>query len=501
MTDTLDRRPAWLSAGLATGLVATLTLVFGVFLGRPLTTVVGLTGAVGVARTATTLASSRAETARIDRAGASIVFVLGILLLVVPWLWLPPADAFVVTSLVVATAFVGLAGADAVAGPETGPLFSVCWRSRDVFAVAAVVFGVVQSGLLVTILSSSVTLASRQLRTSFVGAVVSLEVLVYLVLLLLPKAQRALEERVGTTGAERIATITVGGRSVESTLGHVRSWVHDNVAVVALQLVILLIRGAFVERLLLAADPIGPLLRALLASGVVHLPLLLVAILSGLVLVGAFVHSLLVENTNVDPPAMAADSVGALVVATVVGAISLALPAHLTGLVFVGSPAEMATVYGPAAILLGTLAVVALAVPIAITLLSMLATATGLASSRTSGFLVGAGLVLFAAVVGAEQELPAILIFVAVAVAILTWDLGEQARYLGVMIGNSGVSDDVETLHATAAIGVGVVGVLIAAVAGYLLGPVTTTASQAFFGLALAVVAAVLAMATLKRGR
>ena len=88
------------------------------------------------------------------------------------------------------------------------------------------------------------------------------------------------------------------------------------------------------------------------------------------------------------------------------------------------------------------------------------------------------------------------MVFVGVAVAILVWELGEQATYLGTTIGSDGISDGVEAVHATAALGVAAVGIAVASVVGYVLGPLTVAPERALLGIALSLVAVVFVVAT-----
>jgi len=492
---TIDRHPTWLSSRLAGALAAVVVLAHGVAVGQPLAAIVCLGGAVGLVGTAGRLASDRTKTPRDERAGTTLWFVTSLFVLLAPTTWLGPLAIAVIYLPLTGVVFVGLAGAGAIDGTHADSFFSVCWRTRDVFALAAIVLGAIQTGVLLALIVGGTRAIVSAPTTGLVAALVLLEGVLYGVVIALPAALRELDERVGTDSAERVATVTVGDRPIEESLRTVSSWVHDNVFLVVVQLGFVVFAGPFIERAVLATGPVGHTVVAVFTSGVLHLPLLVVVVLSALVVGGAFVHEILTTRAWIDPPALATDAAGSLVAVVVIGTGSLVVPRALTEAVFPPTTEQLGLFYGPGAVILLVTAVIALCLPIALSVATYVAALTGLSSDRSAGFFVGAALVLTGSIVAAEAGLPALVVFVGVGAAVLVWEFGEQASYLGVVVGNDGVSDGVETVHATAAIGVAAAGVAIASVVGYVIGPLAVGSERATLAIALSLVAAVFVLA------
>lgn len=488
---TIDRRPTWLSSRLAGALAAVVVVVHGIAVGQPLSALVALLGAVGIVAAAGRLARDRDETARNERAGTTLWFVASLFVALAPVTWLDLLATAVVYLPLAGVVFVGLASAAAIDGEHADAFFSVCWRTRDVFALGALVLGAIQSGGLYVLAVGAANGVVSIPAGGLVGAIVLLEVLLYGVTITLPAALRELDERVGTDSAERLATVTVGDEPIEESLRAVSSWVHQHALLVVVQLALVVIGGPSLERTLLAAGPVGNAAVAVFTAAILHVPLLVIVVLSTLVVGAAVVHEILTTRAWIDPPALATDAVGGLAGVLVIGTLSLVVPRVLTDAVFPGQTEQLALFYGPGAVVLLWLAVVALCVPIVLSLGTWLAARTGLSSDRSAGFLVGAALVVTGSVVAAEAELSGLVVFVGVAAAVLVWEFGEQARYLGVAIGSDGVSDGVETVHATAALGVAAVGVTVASAVGYVIGPVSIGTDRAALAIALSLVAAV----------
>lgn len=486
MTDGPDRRPTWLSSRLSLSLVVTLTLVYGIVLRVPVATAIGLIGAGGIINAAESVTNPDAS--RRDRAMGSVGLAISALVVLVAGsligarvVWLPLASVVLV----------GFSGSDAIFGGENGELFSVCGRSRDVLAVAGVVLALVQTGLL----WESVALTTKTVTDTFdqfLGfAILALEGLIYVVASSLPVAQRELDERVGSPQTEQFVTVSVGGRQVDEALIVVREWFHSHLVLVFVQAVALLFGSGYVESVLWAGQPVGPAIAAVFTSGILHLLLALIAIVAVFVIVGAKVHEWITATNAFDPPAAAAGATGGFVIATVVTPVSMLFPRSFQSLL-AGAIAGIAGVVGPGAALLWFIAGVLMAVSLSILVTSLVAWLSSLASLRTSGSFVSAVLVLVAAVAAAETGISAVIVFASVAVAVLVWDLGEQASYLGVTIDESGRSDEAEAVHAMGAIGVGVAAVAVASGASYLLEPLSIASDQATVALVLSLVAVLL---------
>jgi len=318
---------------------------------------------------------------------------------------------------------------------------------------------------------------------------------VYALVVSLLWAQRELDERLATERVRQTVAVTVGGRSVHGTLRAVHTWVRDHWIVAGVQVVGVFLLGGTVEAVLLSAEPAGPLVVVLFASGLAHALVGILVAVALSVRIGAFVHDTVFRPLQ-DPMATGTDVTGAVLVVVGIGLLSLLVPDALTSVLPSGAATDLSSLVGPAAVLVGLLALVGIVVPLVVFILTQTAVVAGLAAERTSGFLIGSALVLLGSIVAAEQGAPAVVVFVGVAVAVLAWEFGEQATYLGVTVGDD-TDDVVETVHAVAAVAVGVVGVAVASGVGYLLGPLSVGPDRAVVAIVLALVAAVAAVATL----
>ncbi|WP_229122198.1 DUF7519 family protein [Halapricum desulfuricans] len=490
-----DRQPAWLTSRLAAALVSALVVVHGFVAGVPVVAFLALLGALALVRAARSLAVDRSDVARTERAASTIGFVLGALVVVLALAHLDPIARSLLGLPIAGFVLVGLAGHGAIYGPHAGAFTSVYRRSRVTFVVAALLFAFVQGILLSTTVSRGVAWLPVLFSWRFGIALVAFELVVYALVVSLLWAQRELDERLGTERVRQTMAVTVGGRSVHGTLRAVHTWVRDHWIVAGVQVVGVFLLGGTVEAVLLSAVPVGPLVVVLFASGLAHALVGVLVAVALSVRVAAFVHDILFRPLQ-DPMATGTDVTGAVLVAVGSGLLSLLVPDALTSVLPSGAATDLSSAVGPAAVLVGLLALVGIVAPFVVFILTQTAVVVGLAAERTSGFSIGSALVLLGSIVAAEQGAPAVVVFVGVAVAVLAWEFGEQATYLGVTVGDD-TDDVVETVHAVAAVAVGVVGIAVASGVGYLFGPISVGPDRAVVAIVLALVAAVAAVATL----
>ena len=491
-----DRQPTRITTRLAAALVAVLVVVHGVILDVPAIALLALLGALGLVGTARSLAVDRSDVPRNERAVSTIGFVLGALVVILALAHLDPIAGMLLGLPIVGFALVGLAGNGAIYGPHAGAFTSVYQRSRATFVVATLLFV-----LLDVFFSGLVSRGGAGLQALFAWrfgiALVAFELLVYALVVSLLWAERELDERLGVRYVRQPMAVTVGDQSVRETFRYVRNWVHDNWIVAGVQAVGIFLLAETIKEVLLSADPIGPPVIVLFRSGLAHAlvgTLVAVALSSRVAL---FIHDIFVRPLQ-DPMAVGTDIAGAVLVAAGLGLVSLLAPDTLVSMLPNGALTRLSSAINPAAVLLSLLALVGITVPFVVFALTQVAVVAGLAAKRTSGSLVGSGFVLLGSIVAAEQGVSAIVVFSGVAVAVLAWEFGEQATYLGVAVG--GETDDVvETVHAVAAIAVGVVGIAVASGVGYLLGPLSVETERAIVALVLALVGAVAAVATLEK--
>jgi len=488
-----DRQPAWLTSRLAAALVSALVVVHGFVAGVPVVAFLALLGALALVRVARSLAADRSDVARTERAVSTIGFVLGALVVVLALAHLDPIARALVGLPIAGFVLIGFAGHGAIYGPHAGAFTSVYRRSRATFVVAALFFAFVV--LLSTTVARGVAWLPALFSWRFGIALVAFELVVYALVVSLLWAQRELDERLATERVRQTVAVTVGGRSVHGTLRAVHTWVRDHWIVAGVQVVGVFLLGGTVEAVLLSAEPAGPLVVVLFASGLAHALVGILVAVALSVRIGAFVHDTVFRPLQ-DPMATGTDVTGAVLVVVGIGLLSLLVPDALTSVLPSGAATDLSSLVGPAAVLVGLLALVGIVVPLVVFILTQTAVVAGLAAERTSGFLIGSALVLLGSIVAAEQGAPAVVVFVGVAVAVLAWEFGEQATYLGVTVGDD-TDDVVETVHAVAAVAVGVVGVAVASGVGYLLGPLSVGPDRAVVAIVLALVAAVAAVATL----
>lgn len=488
-----ERRPAGLSVSFAALLVVGVGVaVAGQFgIGPALSTVVGFLGVGVVVWSARTVTLDPGETDHRQRLLASVVLTCGSVLVLAPAFALTPAQAVVVAPFLLSALFVGVASAGGMATDTAHHFSALCWRCRDVTAVLMVLTVGLATGLFWAGGVAVVEVGRAVVTTSSLGSLLALQALVFLLVLTLPRAQEVLDSRLGTPAADAVTTVSVAGARIDEVLPQVRRRMTDLWWVGVLQMAAFVAVPQVLDRVLSAVPVFGPGTALLLASGVLHLLVALVVLLAVVTIALGHAHAALVSWTRVDPPRLLASVAGGAVVAFPIAALTLLAPTFVTETLLPQSLHSTAAVYGPGLLLLGPLVVLLLAVPLVLAGLSLVGEVPRLATGRTSGFLVASALALFGTILAALQSAHALVVFAGVAVAILVWDLGEQASYLGTRLGVGAATRETQVVHAAASIAVGVAGIGLAAVMAYLVGPLSLPAGsgRAGLGVALALLA------------
>jgi hypothetical protein len=233
---------------------------------------------------------------------------------------------------------------------------------------------------------------------------------------------------------------------------------------------------AALDWLLAALGPLGGALRTGLASGLLLAPVATAAGLLGAVVVAERLREPATDlAAGTDPRTVAAAAAGFLAV----GATLLA------GIGPVGD--ALATTLGPtagadtlSAVGVGTVLLAlatGLAVAAALTWVGITAVAlvgVTLTASAAGGFGAAAALVGVATVAAAQLGAPAPAVFLGVMGAVAVWDVGHNAVGLGRLVGRRADSARAESVHAGGTLVAGGVGVALAAVGTYLVGPLGT---------------------------
>lgn len=489
----LDRRPSGTSVGIVAAVAGLFTVATAVTAGAVavLSTLVALAGVALLTWGWSIVAVDPGTTPTREVALASVAATAGSLGLLVPLVWLSLVDALLLLPLVCAVLFVGIEGVGRIQPEPMRWLTRLCWRSRDLVALFALLVLATDTGVLWAVTWGSVYGTVLLIRTTSAAALVVLLAECYLLLYFLPRARAVLEQRFGLDSRTRLQGVVVGSQSLDRLLESIRARVVTAWRA-SLAVVVLLVVGRNVfDQVLLSVPVVGPPMVWLLTSGVVHLLVAAVLLPAMATVALGYLHAVLVTNRYFDPSRALASGAGG----AVVGLLTLPtvlIPASATRSVFPPSLTQVAVELGPGTVVLAGIALVLLVLPILLNGVPFAVSGLSLTDARTAGFVTAGLLVLSGTVIGALLGVFVPLVFVGVAVAMLTWDLGAQASYLGVHLGRDTDTRGPELVHAFGSVAVGVVGVTLAAVVAYLVGSVglPTASGRAYVALALALVAA-----------
>ena len=471
----LERRPSPFSVQIAAVIAGVMGLAVAATAGLPvaLLTAVGLLGVVCSVWAGYEVTVDPSETTNSRRALASTALVLGSIFLLVPLLQLTPMETAMVYPFVMAVTFIGFAGAEAFDESASHHLNRLYWRSRDVVAVATVLLVAIYTGFVQTIAVRSVTAGQSLVASNALVSLFVLEVLTYLLIVLLPKAQHVLEHRLGTPAARELAGIRLGGARLDELLPQVREQIHSLWWLFALQLVPFVIFPGLLDAALLGVPVVGGALLFVLTTGIPHVLVGGLALLAAGTIGMGYVHRAVLAWGSIDPPRMLASGVGGLVVAVVVGIPSLLVPEWLTGSVMPPMYQSLSTVYGPAVVLLGGLSLLLLVMPLVLVGLTMLVSVSRIAHTQTSGFQVAGLFVLVGTLAMAVEQAPALLVFCSIVALLVVLDLGTYGSWLGHQLGDEVDTRDVEVVHVVGSLALGVVAIGVVSLLMYLTGPIS----------------------------
>lgn len=470
----VDRSPSRFGTRVALAAAVVVVLALGVSVGTLFETAGGVVGVLAALRGVRALGERGTD----RRAAASLWLTLGTTVALVSlgaaqYTTVPGATVTAVGAFAVAAT--GLAG---LPRPDREREAAVLIReSAAAVGVLAVLALIAHADLVGRTVGLAVASGSVVVTHSALAALVALQVIGLALVLSLPLAQEVLDEWL--VAAPPVGRqFGVGPRDVP-----VAYWVALAVQAVAAWRAPWLLAWPLDQ-----LSVLGDAVRVVLTSGVLHAS---AAVLFALVaaLVGArVVQHVVVSVAGDDPPATAAAVAGPLalaVVGTAVLWVALALlPERFT-------PTSTAAVAGSPS---GLLAVVAGALALALVVTYAVGFFAEVAAEvwrgrADAGPLVAGVLVLVAAVAASQGGASALVVFGAVAGALVVWDAGEYAARLGRQVGRC-ESRRAELAHVTGSLLVGAVAVVVTTLAAlaYLAMP-SPGEGRASVALALALVA------------
>ena len=473
----LDTRPTPRTATVAILVAAVAALALGVGIGQPIAAVLGVGGAVVLGIGARALD----EPAALRQAGGSIAAVAGAVLLVASSaLGLAGVDLLLFAGGTLGLTLIAVDGAVGVDRERERTLASCASSNVVLFLVgSAVVAGVVL--FLRYLVPAAVTLWTHAVAQSTLLDLVVVQCLLVLLTVLLDGAVGVLDRWVPNSERDQ--------RSVLESLDDLGTSASDlpkpYLAVIGLQVLFALFPPAVavVER------SFGSTLGSVLQTGLLQHALALVAILLACLVVLGKIQRLTVRWLGEDPSSTLGVTAGgllgfglAVVLELVIWLVSptLGLPDGIA--VFAGMVGFAPFVLLGLSLVLGAVAVV---ISVTLTLARR-----GLVPVPGSGFAAGSALLAVTAGAGALVDLPAVIVFVGVAGAILSWDLGTHAIGLGELVGADATTDRAEFVHVSASTLVVGGGVALVTGVHYLLVPTFSVsenpqlASRSVLGLA-----------------
>jgi len=439
---------------LAVAVVAALGL--GTAVGSPLSVLVGVGGALLVARSAAALASD----ATAIRTAGSLGLAVGGLSLLWPLGYGLFAGGLAVTVCV--SLAVLAVGVDAVAGDVTALSRHLV---RTTVHSGLVLFLVAMGGVLVAAgvvpaTGSAVAAIPPLSAWPSLALLVALQLQALAVVLALDLATVVLESWVGDT-TDRIDGVLADLAHLGVSLTDVSRWYWGALSV---QLLLLSLVPRQFDAALAALPVLGAVVRITLASGVLHLSLAVVLCLVLAVLLGEVGRRLLVGWLAPSPPHTLAYAAGGVAV-SLVTVVIVAVPGSLASFGLAAAPPAVVAV-APLVVLAALVAVLLVSGAMAV-LVRFRSVPDG-----APGFALGAALLAVGALLAAPTVFPPIA-FAGVAAAFVVWDVGATAADLGRTVGPDAPTQRGEFVHAAASVLVGALAVGLAWAALFVVGPLT----------------------------
>ncbi|WP_224448468.1 DUF7519 family protein [Haloprofundus salilacus] len=459
----LDRRPTRFASRVAVAILLVAALAVCAAAGAALAGVLAVAGALGATRAVERL---EGET-NVARATGSVALVASVFCFVAGVILATRSGAGGVTVPLVAGAVLAAAmnacvemDRESVEPAESALVHSTFLVGLGAFAAAAFHLNLAGLALLV-VAEVAVGVHSSGTLAQFV----SLQALALVVALLLPRALATLNEWLPgdatTEGFGFLERVGIDPEDVPRTY-----W-----ALLGAQLLFLLTNPALFDQFLDLLSVLGTAIRVVLGSGVLHLPLAAFAVAAAGVLVAEFLRRGVVVWGGHYPPKTLGYAAGG-VVAVLVVSVALAVPPVAT---------RVRTAFGGRPwVELGAATVVLLAVLLVLVgayLAERFVVTTGwrpfspLLPDRGVGFAAAGGLLFVGTVAAAEGDAHPLVVVSGVTASLFVWDAGDYATRLGREVGRAAESRRAELVHLTGSALVGGVGVALATLALYGVGP------------------------------
>ena len=246
--------------------------------------------------------------------------------------------------------------------------------------------------------------------------------------------------------------------------------------------------------LLTSLSVLGDVIRLVFGSGVLQAAVGAVILFELVVLTARGVQHVIIVSAGDEPPqtlAFAAGGIAAVVLAGLVGAVSMLVPSVGSALAN-AEPWNMVEQLGPATVIAGSVTGV-LILLVLVQVFAVLAVRPWVALDSASGFAFGGAALFLGALVAAGLGTAPVIVFCAVGAALVVRDVGDNAAEVGLQLGRAAETRRGEVAHATGGLLVTAVGIGLAVGVLSFVGPVSlpTSSWRGYLALVLVLVAVV----------
>ncbi|WP_233274821.1 DUF7519 family protein [Haladaptatus cibarius] len=468
---------------LATVIAAYMVFVLGWVTGNLASVLMGLAGALCISLGTNGVQSSANE----FRAAGSIAIVSGVLLLTASAVFgNPPLFALLLGLCVTAVALNATTTLTSVAG---FPLYLMLRRSIAVLFVGLVVAGGIHAGAFRTFGEVVSTIAVTVSTSSDLARLISLQVAGLVVIELLHWVVPILDEWL--TEGKKLKKRVLEPLDVRLETVPTPYWMFLGMQVIVASSAW---GPSFFEALLVSLSIFGDVIRTLLRSGVLHVPLAAFLLFELGVLAVRTVQHVVIAWAGDRPPqaiAFSAGGIAVVVLAGLLGAGSILVPSFGSAVATI-EPGALVEQFGPASVLIAGVGGILLAF-IVLQVVAVSFVQPWVSLDSASGYALGGATLFIAALVAAELGAAPVVVFCGVAAALVVRDVGDHAAEINLQIGWEADTRRGEVVHATGVLLVAGVGVGLAVAVLSFVGPISlpTETWRGYLALALLLVAVV----------
>ncbi len=250
----------------------------------------------------------------------------------------------------------------------------------------------------------------------------------------------------------------------------------------------------FFDSLLTSLSLFGDVIRTVLRSGVLHVPIALLFLFELTVLLARGIQHAALEWMGGEPPQTLAFATGGIVVVAVAAVLGVAssLVPWFGSAVASAEPGQLVEQFGPASTLIGAIGSVLIGL-VLVQIAVVLFVRPWVALDSASGFAFGGAALFLGALAAAELGATPVVVFCGVAAALVVRDVGDHAAEINLQIGRGAETRRGEIAHATGVLLVGGIGVGLAVAALSFVGPISlpTSVWRGYLALALLLVSVV----------